>query len=94
MSADRKKPGNCPDVCSWVVTVQSGEATALRGVPGIPIRAGHSVRRSTASSSTRPRPISCSIRSHASAAKEKAGFRQKSRQFSPYLHATNGDTFS
>ena len=35
MSPDREVPGacplDCPDTCSWVVTVRNGEATALRG---------------------------------------------------------------
>jgi anaerobic selenocysteine-containing dehydrogenase len=35
MSVDGEVPGacplDCPDTCSWVVTIQNGEATALRG---------------------------------------------------------------
>jgi anaerobic selenocysteine-containing dehydrogenase len=35
MSVDGEVPGacplDCPDTCSWIVTVRNGEATALRG---------------------------------------------------------------
>ena len=44
MSVDREISGacplDCPDTCSWVVTVRNGEATALRGDPRHPYTRG------------------------------------------------------
>src|SRR5689334_2675580 len=33
-------PLDCPDTCSWIVTVKSGEAVALRGDPAHPYTRG------------------------------------------------------
>ena len=33
-------PLDCPDTCSWIVTVEDGEAVALRGDPGHPYTRG------------------------------------------------------
>jgi hypothetical protein len=32
-------PLDCPDTCSWIVTVKGGKAVALRGDPGTTINA-------------------------------------------------------
>jgi anaerobic selenocysteine-containing dehydrogenase len=33
-------PLDCPDTCSWIVTVKNGEAVALRGDPAHPCTRG------------------------------------------------------
>jgi len=33
-------PLDCPDTCSWIVTVKQGEAVALRGDPDHPYTRG------------------------------------------------------
>ena len=41
---EREVPGacplDCPDGCSWIVTVRDGEAVRLRGTPDHPFTAG------------------------------------------------------
>ena len=37
-------PLDCPDGCSWVVTVEDGEAVRLRGQPRAPVHRGRAVR--------------------------------------------------
>ena len=31
---------DCPDTCSWIVTVKGGEPVSLRGDPGQPVTRG------------------------------------------------------
>src|SRR5260370_2382587 len=34
------RPSDCPDTCSWIVTVKNGEPAALRGDPAHPYTRG------------------------------------------------------
>ena len=73
---EREVPGacplDCPDGCSWIVTVRDGEAVKLRGTPDHPFTRGALCTRSRATSTTRARPTACCTRCAASAPRARA----------------------
>ena len=67
-------PLDCPDGCSWVVTVRTtARPSACAATPSTPTPAARCATRSTATSSTPRRPTACCTRCAASAARARGG---------------------
>ena len=65
-------PLDCPDTCSWIVTVKDGRAVRLGAIPSTRSRAASCATRSTTTSRTPGRPTVCCIRCAGSARRAAA----------------------